>query len=56
MDEIPLPQEFHSTRELLQEMSNNDLVQATSYRHGIFSDHISQCWIVLQLVPLLDEI
>ena len=56
MNEVSIPQEFHSTRQLFEEMSNNDLVQASVKRVGVFADHVSQRRVIAQLISLLDEV
>ena len=56
MDEVSFPKKFQCTRQLLEEMSYNDLIQASSRRVRIFPYHISRCVVSGKSFALLDEI
>ena len=56
VNEVPIPQEFKRAGQLLQKVSNNNLVEAASRRVGILHDHIRCGGVSSQSIAFLDEV
>lgn len=55
MDQVAVAKEPQSAGQLLEEMANNDLVEGTSGRVGVFGNHISCIPVIPEGMTTLDE-
>lgn len=55
MDQIPIPEELEGTGQLLEEVSDDDLIESAHSRIGVLGYHIAGVAMVPQRFPPLDE-